>query len=503
MVTNKDSIKPVRVASYARVSREEQVQGYSLDAQSRAFHSLVDSRDNWGIYKEYVEPGRSAYVEDIRKRPVFLEAIRDAEAGKYDVLVVHNIDRFSRKLMVTLEYIERLAKAGVGFVSIENQIDYTTPHGKFMLAMQGGLAELYSARLGEEVKKGLHERRAQGLYLGLLPFGATKGNDGVPTTHPGTMPGLKMVFELAAQGKSDREIARSLNHAEYRTAGNQGNRMFSKDTVRGILTNRFYVGEIQNGNGGCIKAQHGPLIPLEQFEAAQKTRDRRRRNPAKTTRGDARLSSLSGVARCYECGATLRTMRNRGVARMVCNTRLKRGGCSQSSARLDVYEAQLQDYLEAFSIPEDYQEQLLETQKQLIAAYDDTEAQRGRLQAALERLKDLYKWGDKKPEEYLAESQEIEEELDSFERPVSDDRSMDYLAQFLRDVASAWSEASEEQRNKLARVLFDSVWIENQKVLGVTPRSELKPFFDLRYSELSNDVLQWRPRPDSNRRSLP
>ena len=80
---------------------------------------------------------------------------------------------------------------------------------------------------------------------------------------------------------------------------------------------------------------------------------------------------------------------------------------------------------------------------------------------------------------------------------------MEKLAQFLRDVPSAWREATQEQRNKLARVLFDAVWIEDQQVLGVTPRPELKPFFDLQYSEMSNDVLQWRPRPDSNRRSLP
>ena len=46
-----------------------------------------------------------------------------------------------------------------------------------------------------------------------------------------------------------------------------------------------------------------------------------------------------------------------------------------------------------------------------------------------------------------------------------------------------------------------SVWIENQKVLGVTPRPELAPFFDVRDEEQSNVVLQWRPRPDSNRRS--
>ena len=75
------------------------------------------------------------------------------------------------------------------------------------------------------------------------------------------------------------------------------------------------------------------------------------------------------------------------------------------------------------------------------------------------------------------------------------------MAQFLRDVASAWKEANDEKRNKLARALFDSVWIENQTVLGVTPRAELTPFFDMNYAELSNDALQWRPRPDSNRRS--
>lgn len=77
--------------------------------------------------------------------------------------MVHKIDRFSRKLKVTLEYFEKLGQAGVGFVSIENQMDYSTPTGKFMLVMQGGLAELYSDNLSQETKKGWSERKAQGL----------------------------------------------------------------------------------------------------------------------------------------------------------------------------------------------------------------------------------------------------------------------------------------------------------------------------------------------------
>ena len=73
----------MRASLYARVSTEDQLLGYSLDAQSRAFNSLVKDRD-WSIYREYVEEGRSAHTDDVRKRPVFLEAIEDAIAGKYD-----------------------------------------------------------------------------------------------------------------------------------------------------------------------------------------------------------------------------------------------------------------------------------------------------------------------------------------------------------------------------------------------------------------------------------
>ena len=494
--------KTMRAALYARVSSEEQVQGYSLDAQKRAYRSLVDAR-GWNTYREYVEEGRSAHTDDVRKRPVFMEAIEDAVAGNYDVLVVHKIDRFSRKLKVTIDHLEKLGKAGVGFVSIENQIDYSTPSGKFMLVMQGGLAELYSDNLSQEVKKGKQERKAQGLYNGLLPFGVMKGEDRVPVPDPSSYPGLTMMFGLAVIGKSDREIAIALNTAGYRTAGNQGNRLFSKDTVKGILTNRFYIGELTDGNNDWIPGAHSPMISAEQFEAALMSRERNRNNSARTTRADARPSSLSGLARCYGCGGKLRTMRNRGVARMVCNTRLKRGDCSQTSSRLDRYESQLLGYLEAFHIPDDYQEKLLATHRRQNSAHDDSELRRTRLLTALHRLRELYKWGDVTRKQYLSESREIDDELRSLKQPDTDSISMTKLAQFLEDVSSAWELADQERRNKLGRALFESVWIDNQKVMGVTPRPELKPFFDLVYSELSSDVLQWRPRPDSNRRSLP
>jgi DNA invertase Pin-like site-specific DNA recombinase len=65
------------------------------------------------VYKEYVEEGSSAHTVDLSKRPAFRLAIDEALSGHYDVLVVHKIDRFSRKLRITLEYLEKLGKAGV------------------------------------------------------------------------------------------------------------------------------------------------------------------------------------------------------------------------------------------------------------------------------------------------------------------------------------------------------------------------------------------------------
>jgi len=264
----------MKAALYARVSTEEQTEGYSVDAQIRAFETLVDAR-GWTIYKEYVEEGRSARTENINKRPVFKEAIADGLDGKYDILVVHKVDRFSRKLRITLEYFDKLGKAGIGFISIVEQMDFSTPWGKFTLSMLGGLAELYSDNLSQETKKGWHERRAQGLYCGLLPFGAIKGEDGVPIPDANTYPRLVMAFEVASQGKTDRAVAQALNTAGYRTAGNRGNRPFAKDSVRDMLKNRFYLGELQDGNGGWLKGKHRPFISQELFDRAQGEREQR------------------------------------------------------------------------------------------------------------------------------------------------------------------------------------------------------------------------------------
>ena len=366
----------------------------------------------------------------------------------------------------------------------------------------GAFAQYFSDNLSQETKKGWAERKAQGLYCGLLPFGAMKGEDGVPVPHPDTYPGLVMTFELAAQGKSDRKVAVTLNSAGHQTTGNQGNRPFSKDTVKGMLTNRFYLGYLPDGNGGWIRGKHEPFVDEELFNAALRERERRANKP-RTIRSDAKPCSLSGVARCAECGGTLQVFRDRGRVRLMCTTRIKDGSCRQLSGYLETYENQLIGYLKAFHIPEDYQEKILEAHRKFQSVYNDASKQKARLEARLKKIKELYEWGHKTKEEYLTDYAEIQKELKALVPQEDKKEVLEKLALFLKDITLAWEQANQEQRNRLASQLFEAIWVKDKKVWAVAPRPEFKPFFDLQYEGVSHGVLQIRPRWDSNPRSPP
>lgn len=131
----------MRVGAYLRVSSEEQIEGYSLDAQRRAIDQICRER-SWEMFKEYSDEDISARYEDTSRRPGFMAILEDARLGKFDVLVVHKLDRFSRRLIVTLAAMEELRKHGVTFLSITEQMDFTTPIGAVQLALLGAFAQL-------------------------------------------------------------------------------------------------------------------------------------------------------------------------------------------------------------------------------------------------------------------------------------------------------------------------------------------------------------------------
>ena len=367
----------------------------------------------------------------------------------------------------------------------------------------GALAQFYSENLSQETKKGKHERKAQGLYNGLLPFGVMKGTDGLPKAHdetwvirdkkgntteerPPTYAGLLLAFQLAARGETDKAIAQALNTQGYRTHGTHGANPFSKDSIRGILRNRFYIGELPVGRRKVwTKAKHAPIIPTNLFDAALETKQSKHRLP-QTIPGRGRKYSLSGIAKCAHCGRRLRVTDSHNP-RMICSKRQDSGDCQTKSARIPYLESQMKDYFGALRVSQEYKDGMLALVRQPVVK-DETTHELATIHSRLSRIKDLYAWGDLGREEYLAERQQLQAQAARLNPVEQKPDGIEIIAKFIEDLSLAWDSANDEQKNKLAVELFEAVWIENGEIVAVTPKTEVISFFDLIYARLQKDT---------------
>lgn len=196
---------------YARVSTEEQAsEGLSIGAQLTALKEHFRAK---GLaVREYVDSGKSAWTEDLSKRPHFKEMLDDAYAGQLEGVGVTHLDRFSRKLLVTLNALGEFGKRGIGFVSLENSaFDFSKPADRLLLAMLGAFAQYYSDELSRKIQRGLLTRASHGLHVGTVPFGYCSGScpgcddscarwgkigkDDPPVVHPGDFTGVALAFE--------------------------------------------------------------------------------------------------------------------------------------------------------------------------------------------------------------------------------------------------------------------------------------------------------------------
>ena len=104
--------------------------------------------------------------------------------------------------------------------------------------------------------------------------------------------------------------------------------------------------------------------------------------------------------------------------------------------------------------------------------------QRRRLEAHAERLRGLYLLGDVERSQYVVERERLKRDLALLDMRAQGQAShLDGLAELLANVSTAWGAALPEQRNRLARLLFEEVVINDEQVAAVKPRPELAGFF--------------------------
>lgn len=179
--------KMFRVGLYARVSTFDQ---HTIPLQIRALREYAAKR-GWTIAMQVKEVGSGALQRQLREK--LLDAARRREI---DVVLVWRLDRWGRSVADLLATLQELEHFGVGFVSLTEALDLTTPAGRAMAALLAVFAEFEREILRERVRAGLAHARQNGKRLG-RPATATMHTD--------------EVRKLCRSGLSKSEIARRLN----------------------------------------------------------------------------------------------------------------------------------------------------------------------------------------------------------------------------------------------------------------------------------------------------
>jgi site-specific DNA recombinase len=515
----------VRAVGYGRASTTEQVEeGHSLDAQEHAVVEFCRVR-GWTLVEMYIDPGLSGALED---RPALQRLLRDAAQGKFDVVVVHAIDRFYRDLQGLLSAFKHLQDLGVSFISISENLDFTTPWGKLALAVLGTLAEIYLDKLRFETSKGKKARARKGLPNGMPPVGYCRGNCtscsdpngegycprfGQPSlsaagpgdpwvAHPIEQAAVQLAFSRYATGEySDGQIAEMLNRhcfgengdrCHFRTKGRRGRSgpgPFGKDTIRDLLQNVTYTGQVPyfgDKPSGRRKRDpvsthpglHPALVDQTLFDRCQEVRALMSSHPRRAKDYMFNLYLLSGLLYCSQCDRPMQAQSAHGVRQYRDKTRVQHlGSCDQDTVNAEAVEEQVARYLASFRLPSNWREEVLAG----LCSPEDRSAmehKRQELRTRLDRLVELYLVGDLSRERYEQEKRACYDQLADL-HPNGYSVILN-AGETLERFQSLWSTGTALEQKKLLRSAVAAVLIRGKLVRAVQLREAFYPFVPYR-----------------------
>ncbi len=159
-------MEKTKAALYIRVSTEEQAEkGASIEAQ-REFLQDWAEKEGFEIYDIYIDDG---YSGKNLNRPALQRLIKDAKAGKFQVVLCYHNDRLSRDTRDALTVTQELLKYGVRFRFSNLDVDITTPEGELFFTLQAGFATYFRKDLARKTKFGMQKIKKQGYWIGRIP----------------------------------------------------------------------------------------------------------------------------------------------------------------------------------------------------------------------------------------------------------------------------------------------------------------------------------------------
>ncbi|HGA2587224.1 TPA: recombinase family protein [Streptococcus agalactiae] len=305
------SLKKRRVAGYARVSTDHEVQATSYESQMRYYSEYINGRDDWEFVKMYSDEGISG--TNTKLRTGFKSMVEDALDGKIDLIITKSVSRFARNTVDSLTTVRQLKEVGVEIYFEKENIWTLDSKGELLITIMSSLAQEESRSISENVTWGLRKQFAEGKvhfpYTNVLGFKA--GEDGAIVVDQDEAKTVRYIFQQALIGKSPYHIAKDLT--EQVIPSPSGKSHWNATTIKRMLRNEKYKGDAllqktyttdfltkkKNINRGelpqyYVENNHEAIVDRETFDAVQQVLENKGRKSSTTI--------FSSKLVCGDCG---------------------------------------------------------------------------------------------------------------------------------------------------------------------------------------------------------
>ena len=318
----------LRVCAYCRVSTGNEEQLNSYQSQLKYYDEKINSKSEWQFAGIYADEAISGTLDF--KRTDFMRMITDGMSGKFDMILTKSISRFARNTLDTLKYVRTLKEKNIAVLFEEENLNTLSGTGEMLLTVLSAMAQQESENISSHVLLGLKMKKDRGELIG---YNGCYGYNYDLITKQITINEeqaeiIKYIFERYVEGIGSSTIAKELTSKGIKSP--KGNDNWNESTIRGILKNEKYIGDVLMGktftidpishkrlsNLGeaekhYIKEHHEPIISKELFDRIQEIRIKRAgtRETGRRNNNYSKKYAFSSKLYCGFCGSLL-TRRN-------------------------------------------------------------------------------------------------------------------------------------------------------------------------------------------------
>lgn len=328
--------KTYNVGIYCRLSNDDLREGesVSIENQKLLLQQYVQDR-GWNLVDTYCDDGYSGTNFD---RPGVQRLIADAKAKRINVILVKDLSRFGRNYIEFGQYTDYLFPSiGCRFIALNNGIDTENRDGSTdVMCFLNLFNEFYSRDTSKKVKAVKKACAESGKFMGTHPaFGYKRDpmDKHRLIIDEEAAPLVRRIFSMRASGMPFRKIATTLNAEgiqppgvyHYQQTGRSDprrvNSLWADTTVKALIRNEVYIGNMVQGKCGTlsyksrkliakpeeewirVEGTHEPIIPRELWDTVVSIDEKRvRKSPTCKTDG----SIFTGLLYCADCGFKMR-----------------------------------------------------------------------------------------------------------------------------------------------------------------------------------------------------